>query len=121
VPPEWVTPEEALAFLGSRPHPEATRWARGVLLAADPGLRERVARGWGALTLHHPVAGYVAGLFTSPDRPRIVWEHGAEMFDPEGLLEGEGRQVRALAIGARDAEAAQAIEAFLAQAIALRS
>lgn len=116
----WASAEEALAFLDSRPHAAAARWAQRVLLAAEPALRERVARGWGALTLHHPDAGHVAGLFTYPDRPRIVWEHGVELYDPEGLLDGRARQVRTQEV-TTDASTAQAIEAFLAQAIALRT
>lgn len=118
--PRWATAEEALAFLGTRPHAAAARWARGVLTAAEPDLRERVARGWGALTLHHPRAGYVAGIFTYPARAFVVWEHGVELFDPEGLLEGDGAQVRTLTIGACDDATAQAIEAFLGQALSLR-
>ncbi len=118
--PRWATPEEAVAFLGRRPHAGAALWARGVLTGAEPALRERVARGWGALTLHHPSAGYVAGIFTYPARAFVVWEHGIELFDPEGLLEGDGRQVRTLTIAAPDASTAQAIEAFLRQALALR-
>lgn len=117
----WATPAEARAFLEARPHAAATLWGRDVLIGAEPGLRERVARGWGALTLHHTAAGYVAGLFTYPDRPRIVWEHGVELFDPEGILEGAGRQVRTQDIAAMDDVTAQAIEAFLAQSVALRA
>ena len=121
VAPRWATAAEARAFLEGRPHGAATLWARGVLIGAEAGLRERIARGWGALTLHHPAAGYVAGLFTYPDRPRIVWEHGVELFDPEGILEGAGRQVRTQDIAAMDDVTAQAIEAFLAQSVALRA
>lgn len=121
VAPRWATAEEALAFLEGRPHGGAARWAREVLLVAEPDLRERVARGWGALTLHHPRAGYVAGLFTYPDRARLVWERGVELHDPEGLLHGDGRQVRWLALDAPGPGLAAAIEAFLAQALALRA
>jgi hypothetical protein len=121
VAPRWASAEEALAFLDERPHAGATRWARGVLLRAEPALRERIARGWGALTLHHPQAGYVAGLFTYRDRPRVVWEHGVELYDPEGLLGGDGRQVRWLPVDRPDPALAQAIEAFLAQSVALRA
>lgn len=118
--PAWATLEEARAFLAGRPHAQDALWAREVLVAADPSLRERVARGWGAVTLHHPRAGYVAGVFAYPARAFVVWERGVELFDPEGLLGGDGRQVRTQEVGARDAATAEAIEAFLAQALALR-
>lgn len=119
-PPRWATDEEASAFLDGRPHAAAARWARAVLRAAEPDLRERVARGWGAITLHHPRAGYVAGIFTYPARAFVVWEHGVALYDPEGLLEGDGAQVRTLTIAVCDDSTAQALEAFLAQALALR-
>ncbi len=118
--PAWATPEEAQAFLAGRPHAEDALWAREVLVAADPSLRERVARGWGAVTLHHPRAGYVAGVFAYPARAFIVWEHGVELFDPEGLLSGDGRRVRTQEVAGRGACTADAIEAFLAQTLALR-
>lgn len=120
-PPTWATDDEARAFLRTRPHSGEALWARGVLIAAEPDLRERIARGWGALTLHHPRAGYVAGVFAYPARAFVVWEHGVELFDPEGLLEGDGVQVRTLTIASCDDPTAQAIEAFLGQALALRS
>lgn len=119
VPPRWATAEEAVAFLGGRPHAARALWAREVLTGAEPALRERVARGWGALTLHHPRAGYVAGIFTYPARAFVVWEHGVALFDPEGLLEGDGAQVRTLTIASCDESTAQVLEAFLAQAAAL--
>lgn len=121
VAPRWATADEAVSFLSGRPHAARALWARGVLTGAEPALRERVARGWGALTLHHPVAGYVAGVFTYPARAFVVWEHGVELYDPEGLLEGDGTQVRTLTIASCDASTAQALEAFLSQALALRA
>jgi hypothetical protein len=121
VAPRWATAGEAVAFLAGRPHAARALWARQVLIAAEPALRERVARGWGAVTLHHPAAGYVAGVFTYPARAFVAWEHGVELFDPEGLLEGDGAQVRTLSITSCDDSTAQALEAFLAQALALRA
>lgn len=121
MPPRWATADEALAFLQDRPHGGAARWAHEVLLAAEPDLRQRIAGGWGALTLHHPRAGYVAGLFTYPRGARLAWEHGVELHDPEGLLRGDGRRVRWMHLDAPGADLAAAIEAFLAQALALRA
>lgn len=120
VAPRWASAEEAVAFLTGRPHSAEALWARAVLTGAEPALRERVARGWGALTLHHPRAGYVAGIFTYPARAFVVWEHGVELYDPEDLLEGDGAQVRTLTIASCDEVTAQALEAFLGQALALR-
>lgn len=113
-----ASPAEVLAFLDARPRAGIARWAREVLLAAEPDLAERVAAGWGAVTFHHPGAGYVCGVFAWRDGVHISWEHGVELFDPECLLTGTGRQVRNQPIPAADEPTAQAIEAFLAQALA---
>ena len=112
-----ASPREVVAFLDSRPGARLSRWTRDVLLTADPGLAERIAAGWGAVTFHHPSAGYVCGVFAWRAGVHVSWEHGVELFDPEGLLRGEGSQVRNLPIAAADEPTAQAIEAFLAQAI----
>lgn len=116
-----VSPEDARDWLAGRPHGDVALWLRSVVLDAEPALGERIARGWGALTLHHPVAGYVCGVFTRPDGVTLVFEHGVELHDPEGLLQGAGRQVRHIEVAAPDEALAEVVAAFTAQAVALRS
>ena len=53
--------------------------------APRPGLRERVATSWGALTLHHRVAGYVAGVLTHPARAFVVYSGVQRYPHAEGV------------------------------------
>ncbi|MEN8235008.1 MAG: (d)CMP kinase [Actinomycetota bacterium] len=71
-----------------------TEILRGVVRSADPALVERVNLGWHGLGYHHPVAGYVCGIFPGADEVRLGFEHGVELPDPEGLFADEGTQVR---------------------------
>jgi hypothetical protein len=65
------------------------------VLAADPDLSERLYPGWRGVGYRHPEAGYVCGLFPQPDGElRLLFEHGATIADPEGVLEGPGTQTR---------------------------
>jgi hypothetical protein len=73
-----------------------TRHLRDVILAARPELTERVYRGWHGLGFHHPQRGYVAAVFPGADCVSVGFEHGADLPDPHGLLEGTGRRLRYL-------------------------
>lgn len=91
-----AAPQPVLDLLGEWPAAvgeQAIRlraWLRG----RYPELDERVYRGWQALGYHHPEAGYVCGIFPREERVQFLFEHGASLPDPRGLLEGDGRQVR---------------------------
>jgi hypothetical protein len=69
---------------------------RSILRAAQPDLEERARAGWHSINYRHPVAGFVCALFPTADGVQLVFEHGARLPDPEGLLSGTGSQVRAL-------------------------
>ncbi len=71
---------------------------RGVVRSALPSVAEKVNLGWHGLGYHHPEAGYIAGIFPEEDRVELGFEHGVELPDPEGLLSGEGAQVRYVVI-----------------------
>jgi hypothetical protein len=73
-----------------------TRELRATILRAHPQLTEQVYAGWGGLGFHHPAAGYVGALFLRDGEVVVGFEHGAELPDPHGLLEGGGRRVRYL-------------------------
>ncbi|WP_433613856.1 DUF1801 domain-containing protein [Dactylosporangium sp. CA-139114] len=73
-----------------------TRHLREVILSARPELTERVYRGWHGLGFHHPSRGYVAAVFPRADSVTVGFEHGADLPDPHGLLEGTGKRVRYL-------------------------
>jgi hypothetical protein len=94
-PPE---PAGLAALLADRPPAVAAllRRLRTVALTALPDLTERVLPGWQALALHHPVGGYIAGLFPRADDVAIYLEHGAALRDPHALLTGSGKRTRML-------------------------
>lgn len=72
------------------------RRLRAVVLDAHPQLAERVRTGWHSVNYRDPDAGFVCALFPGADRVQLVFEHGARLPDPRGLLTGTGRQVRML-------------------------
>jgi len=53
------------------------------------------------LGYHHPDGGYLCGLFPQRDSVKLGFEFGVLLPDPDGLLEGRGRQVRYLVIRGR--------------------
>jgi hypothetical protein len=57
--------------------------------------REGIPR-WHGLDFHHPATGYVATLFPREHDVNVGFEHGADLPDPHGLLQGNRRQVRYL-------------------------
>jgi hypothetical protein len=69
---------------------------RSTLLTAHPQLEERVRTGWHSINYRDPTAGFVCAIFPGADRVQLVFEHGAQLPDPEGWLSGTGRQVRML-------------------------
>jgi hypothetical protein len=69
---------------------------RTVLGEAHPLLTERVHLGWRSINYRDDDAGFVCAIFPGLDRVQLVFEHGARLADPRGLLTGTGRQVRVL-------------------------
>jgi hypothetical protein len=59
-----------------------------------PTASEQVYPGWKALGYRDPQSGYFCGIFPQADHVRLLFEHGAALPDPEGLLTGSTRQVR---------------------------
>jgi hypothetical protein len=109
-------------FLAER-HPEAMELAlrvRRIVLEAEPDLDERVYRGWDGIGFRHPDAGYVCAIYPHDREVRLLFEHGARLDDPEGLLEGEGTQTRYLTIRAVDRRLAEAIANLVHDAVAER-
>ena len=63
--------------------------------ATIPELTSKANPGWHAITYRHPDAGYVVGVFPFDDRVDLIFERGAELSDPDGVLEGDHlKQVR---------------------------
>ncbi len=62
---------------------------------AIPTATEHPYIGWKGIGYRDPQAGYFAGIFPQPDHVRLLFEHGAMLDDPDGILRGDNvRQVR---------------------------
>ncbi len=81
--------------------------------------REVAYPGWHAIGFRDPRAGHVGGVFPRDDHVRLVFERGVELDDPEGVLEGDGRQVRHVELRPGDPVPEDAIRALLHQALAV--
>jgi len=92
---------------------------RKIILAIVPDATETANLGWHSLSYRHPQSGYFCGIFPRHDNVQLVFEFGVLLPDPEGLLEGEGSQVRYMKIkNPRDVRV-RALKKLLQAAIAL--
>lgn len=114
--------EEIAALLdGSPPQIQALALALIAMLRREhPEFVASARFGWRSVNFRHPRAGHLCAVFPLKDEVRLYFEHGRLLTDPEGLLEGDGRQVRALRLRPGEAIAEEAIGLFLAEAIALK-
>jgi hypothetical protein len=113
---------ESVAYLRES-FPEAAElalWIREAVLRSDPDLSERLYHGWRGVGFRHPEAGYVCGLFPAGKRVDLLFEHGATLPDPEGVLKGEGSQTRVMPIEQPSDDLAATISLYVQQAIAER-
>ncbi len=113
---------EALDYLRSE-HRDAydlAAWVREAVLEADPDLAERVYRGWRAVGFRHPEAGYVCGIFPRDGRVELLFEHGASLPDPDGILRGDGSQTRVIRVAEPEPALRAQIGAYVQQAVAQR-
>jgi hypothetical protein len=93
---------------------------RGHVRRADPDLTEQVYRGWKGVGFRHPEAGYVCAIFPRDDHVELLFEHGASLPDPEGVLRGDAKQTRFIRIDEPADGDAGVIERYVQQAIAQR-
>ncbi len=106
-----------------RPYPqlisELTHRLRALILEVVPAAEEWVRPGWQSLSYHHPVMGYVCGLFPRETAVQLVLEYGILLPDPERLLTGEGKQVRVVLIEQAADIRPEPLRALLAAALDL--
>jgi hypothetical protein len=86
-----------------------------------PDLMPRVRLGWGSVNFRHPAAGFVCAVFPMPDHVSLVFEHGRQLGNDSGLLQGDGKQVRFIRFEAGQHVPEQELGLLLAEAIALRA
>jgi hypothetical protein len=103
--------------------PEIRRLAnrmRAIVKKSAPRMKEVAYPGWKAVGYRDPDAGYVCGVFPQRACVRLIFEHGARLDDPDGLLEGGGRakQVRYVTIASERDIRVRALTALIRRAIA---
>lgn len=69
---------------------------RVIIRETVPDALESAHAVWHSLSYKHPESGYFCGIFPQADRVTVAFEFGVLLPDPEGVLEGAGRQVRYL-------------------------
>ena len=67
---------------------------RKLVLQTVPTAAEVAYPGWHGIGYHHSESGYFCGIFPRKDRVQLGFEFGALLPDPNGVLEGTGKQVR---------------------------
>ena len=90
---EETKPEHILAGHTSEVRVLAER-LRKLVLATVPTAVELAYPGWHGIGYHHSDSGYFCGIFPRKDRVQFGFEFGVLLPDPDGLLEGTGKQVR---------------------------
>lgn len=69
---------------------------REVILKAVPGVQEKANRGWHSISYRDAQVGYFCGLFPFEDHVDLIFEFGVLLPDPNGILQGDAKQVRYL-------------------------
>ena len=67
---------------------------RGLVKDVDGTFVEAGKPGWHAITFRHPHAGYVCGIFPFDGYVRFLFEYGATLNNPDGILQGSTKQTR---------------------------
>jgi hypothetical protein len=110
-------------LLEGLPPDMATLARRLVTLLIDirPDFVPKVRFGWRSINFRHPAAGLVCAVFPYQDRVALIFEHGRQLADPDGLLEGNQEQIRLINFRPGDELPRDGIALLLIEAVALRS
>jgi hypothetical protein len=113
-------PEEIL--IGHTPEVrELCEKLRQLIKEAVPKAVEKAYPGWHGIGYTHPEAGYFCAIFPQKDFVRLGFEFGILLPDPQGLLEGNAKQVRYLQIHKLKDIPLEAIRSLIEAAINLPS
>ncbi len=92
---------------------------RTLLYDTAPELREKAYPGWHGIGFRHPKAGYIGGIFPQEASVRLLFEHGRQLADPDGVFTGGGTQTRYIEIATPAEIPVDAIRRLVLEAIAL--
>jgi hypothetical protein len=71
---------------------------RDLIKETIPSVEEVAYPVWRGIGYHHPQQGYFCAIFPQKDCVRLSFEHGVDLEDPAGVLEGDGKQIRYITI-----------------------
>lgn len=115
---EGLTPEHILT--GHIPEVgELSEALRSLVRAAAPEASERAYPSWHGIGYRHPQSGYFCAIFPQQDYVKLGFEFGVLLPDPEGLLEGVGKQVRYVIIRQMADIQTEAIQRLIHAALSL--
>jgi hypothetical protein len=115
---ESLTPEHILA--GHTPEVrEFCEALRSLVRAEAPDAFEVAYPSWHGIGYHHPESGYFCAIFPMNDYVKLGFEFGVLLPDPEGLLTGQGKQVRYVNIRQPEDIRAEAIRQLIQAALSL--
>ncbi|OGO34522.1 MAG: hypothetical protein A2W35_05850 [Chloroflexi bacterium RBG_16_57_11] len=115
---EILTPEHILT--GHTPEVrELSETLRKLVKAEVPEAIEVAYPSWHGIGYHHPICGYFCAIFPVTDYVKLGFEYGILLPDPEGLLTGDGKQVRYVNIWQRAEIREKAIAGLIQGALSL--
>jgi hypothetical protein len=109
-----VTPEE-LFYSFPEPVPAICWRLRDLVLDEAPAAVEGVRPRWRLLGFN--LDRYFCAVAPQADHARLLFEHGVELDDPKGELQGTGTQVRYLRFDTSEAIDETQVRRFLKRAI----
>ena len=92
---------------------------RGLILETVPDAVESANAGWHSISFRTPEQGYFCGIFPEQERVILVFEYGILLPDPDGVLEGDGKQVRNVILDSQETMPAAAIKRLIFDALSL--
>ena len=115
---ESLTPEHILT--GHTPEVrEIAEALCGLVRVAVPEASEAAYPSWHGLGYRHPQSGYFCAIFPQQDYVKLGFEFGVLLPDPDGLLDGGGKQVRYVNIRQLADIPAEAIRKLIQAALSL--
>ena len=69
---------------------------REIILETGRGASEKANRGWRSISYRDKQVGYFCGIFPFEDHADLIFEFGVLLPDPDGILQGDAKQVRYL-------------------------
>jgi hypothetical protein len=113
------TPPEAILVEHGPGVRELAEALRRLIRQTVPEVIETAYPGWHGIGYRHPASGYFCGIFPGAAEVKLGFEFGALLPDPDGLLEGSGKQVRYVTIREGRAIPVEGIQSLLRAALDL--